>query len=118
MPRPIQSLTLSFGLINVPVRLYTAAKSKAVSFHWLSPEGQRVRQRLYAPADEAPAPAPPLPHLTRSQGFPRDTLTSPEPVTEHEIARDTLLKGYEVAPDQYVGLTPEELKALEDAANR
>ena len=118
MPRPIQSLTLSFGLINVPVRLYTAAKSKAVSFHWLSPEGQRVRQRLYAPSDEAPAPAQPLPQLTSTRGIARETLRPTEPVMEHEIARETLLKGYEVAPDQYLSLTPDELKALEEAANR
>jgi DNA end-binding protein Ku len=118
MPRPIQSLTLSFGLISVPVRLYTAAKSKAVSFHWLSPEGQRVRQRLYAPSDEAPAPAQPPPQLTRTRGIAQETLTPTAPVMEQEIARDTLLKGYEVAPDQYVSLTPDELKALEEAANR
>src|SRR5436853_6989101 len=107
MPRPIQSLTLSFGLINVPVRLYTAAKSKAVSFPWLRPEGQRVRQRLYAPSDEAPAPAQPLPQLKSPQGIERETLTPTEPIMEQEIARETLLKGYEVAPDQYVGLTPD-----------
>jgi DNA end-binding protein Ku len=48
MPRSLQSATLCFGLVNIPVRLYTAAKSKAVSFHWLDPQGQRVKQRLYS----------------------------------------------------------------------
>jgi DNA end-binding protein Ku len=140
MPRPIQSLTLSFGLVNVPVRLYAAAQSKAVSFHWLSPEGQRVTQRLYAPSNAAPAQAAALPQYKSSRSIAQNRGTVIEPFTggrgverskasipvprgavstvEQEVSRESLLKGYELAPKQYVALTPDELKALEETANR
>ena len=35
MARALQSASLSFGLVTIPVKLYTAAKSKSVAFHWL-----------------------------------------------------------------------------------
>jgi DNA end-binding protein Ku len=118
MPRPIQSVTLSFGLVTVPVRLYTAAKSKAVSFHWLSPEGNRVKQRLYSAAEEPSATPEPLPPAKTSRGMDREPAAAIETPVEQEVSRESLLKGYEVARGHYVALTTEELKALEEAANR
>ncbi len=50
MPRPVLSVILAFGLVNVPVRLYTAAVSKRLQFHLLdSGSGERVRQQLVSP---------------------------------------------------------------------
>ena len=142
MARSLQTVSLSFGLINIPVRLYTAAQSKAVSFHWLDPRGQRVKQRLYsAPAEET---ATPFDEDERSATFnqrareerPRELPCAPQagssaqasreskpaaisPVSrEQEVPRESLMKGYEVKPHQYVAISPEELKALEDDANR
>src|SRR5215831_6309756 len=80
----IGSATISFGLVSIPIKLYTAAASAAVSFHLLHATcGSRIRQQLYCPVD-------------------------------HEVVeRCELVKGYEFARDQYVRVTDEELKALE-----
>jgi DNA end-binding protein Ku len=133
MPRSLQSATLSFGLVNIPVRLYTAAKSRAVSFHWLSPQGQRVKQRLYS-ASGAEEGNPlgedagefsemvreiPMPESSLKENTQREYAPAASPVsTGQEVARESLLKGYEVSRNQYVTLSPEELKALEDATNQ
>ncbi len=133
MPRSLQSATLSFGLVNIPVRLYTAAKSKAVSFHWLDPQGQRVKQRLYSTSGEEPGDT--FSEVAReSSEMVRETQLDESPLKEsrqsedapaispvsraQEVPRESLLKGYEVGRNQYVTLSPEELKALEDATNQ
>ena len=133
MPRSLQSATLSFGLVNIPVRLYTAAKSKAVSFHWLDPQGQRVKQRLFSTSGEdsegasrdiAEEPS----EMVRETQPPQSSQTE-SPESEYtpalsavsraqEVPRESLLKGFEVSRNQYVTLSPEELKALEDATNQ
>jgi non-homologous end joining protein Ku len=60
MPRSLQSAILSMGMVNIPVKLYTAAKSKAVSFHWPDRDsGQRVHQQLYT--ERQPVSVTPLP---------------------------------------------------------
>ncbi len=83
----IGSATISFGLVSIPIRLYTAAVSAGVSFNLLHAKcGNRIRQQTYCPVD-------------------------------HEVVeRGELVKGYEVAKDQYVHVTDEELKALEGEA--
>ena len=89
MARALQSASLSFGLVTIPVKLYTAAKSKSVSFHWLhQPDGSRIQEHLYCP------------------------------VHKKEVSRDEIVKGYEVSRDHYVKITDEELKAMEETANR
>jgi DNA end-binding protein Ku len=89
MPHAIQSASLSFGLVNIPVRLYPATSSKSVSFHLLhKTDGSRVRQQFYCPADKK------------------------------TVSRADLIKGYEVKKNEYVELSDEELKAMEEAANR
>ena len=51
MPHPVLSVTLAFGLVNLPVRLYTAAASKKVTFRLLDrTTGQRVKQQLVSSA--------------------------------------------------------------------
>lgn len=85
--RSIASLTISFGLVAIPVKLYSAiVTSERISFNLLrQKDGSRVRQQYVAVND--------------------GTL----------VERAEMIKGYEFAKDQYVMFTPEELKALEDA---
>ena len=89
MPRALRSASLSFGLVNIPVKLYTAARSKAVSFHLLhEKDGSRIREQMVCQAEEKP------------------------------VSRDELVKGFEVSKGKYVEITDEELEALEAEANR
>ena len=86
-PRSIATLTVSFGLVSIPVKLYTATEaSHAISFNLLHKGcGSRLKQQYLCAKDEVPVP------------------------------RDEMVKGYEFARDQYVMFTPDELKALEEA---
>jgi DNA end-binding protein Ku len=84
--RSIGSLTVSFGLVAIPVKLYTATQSaNAISFNLLHKTcGSRLKQQY---------------------------LCQKEDVV---VERDDMVKGYEFAKDQYVRFTPEETKALEE----
>jgi DNA end-binding protein Ku len=86
--RSISNATISFGLVSVPVNLYSSAESKAsVSFNMLHKKcGSRLKQQYICPKDN------------------------------EIVTRDETVKGYEFAKDQYVILTTEELKALEEKA--
>jgi DNA end-binding protein Ku len=89
MARSIWSGSISFGLVNVPVKLYTAVRQKEVHFHMLTPDGKcRVRRKLYCPD------------------------------TDEEVEYSETTRGYEVAPDQYVVVSDEELQALKPEASR
>ena len=89
MPRPIWSGAISFGLVNVPVKLFSAVSKKDIHFHQLhAADGVRVRLKHVCPADG------------------------------EEIPFERLVKGYEIAPDSYVIVTPEELEALDPKASR
>ncbi|HEX4586137.1 MAG TPA: Ku protein [Burkholderiaceae bacterium] len=85
--RSIGSLTVSFGLVSIPVKLYSATESsRAISFNMLhKTDGSRLKQQ----------------YVCIKEGVP--------------VERDDIVKGYEFAKDQYVIFTPEELKALEEA---
>jgi len=84
--RAIASLTLSFGLVSIPVKLYSATQaSGAVSFNLLHKGcGSRLRQQ----------------YLCQREGV--------------VVERADMVKGYEFAKDQYVVFTPEELKEMEE----
>jgi len=86
--RSIATATISFGLVSVPVNIYSSSESKAsVSFNMLHKKcGTRLKQQYTCPKDN------------------------------EVVTRDETVKGYEFAKDQYVVLTPEELKALEEKA--
>jgi DNA end-binding protein Ku len=89
MPRSIWSGAISFGLVNVPVKLYSAVSRKTVRFHQLNREtGNRISQRRV------------------------------DPVTEEEVAYEDIVKGYELTKDSYVLITPEELEALDPERTR
>ena len=84
--RSIASLTVSFGLVSIPVKLFSATEaSKAISFNMLHKAcGSRLKQQYLCLKEEIP------------------------------VAREDMVKGYEFAKDQYVMFTPEELKAMEE----
>ena len=85
--RSIASLTIAFGLVAIPVKLYSATVScERLRFHMLhAKDGSRLKQQ-YVCAEE-----------------------------QRVVPRAEIVKGYEFAKDQYVMFTPEELKALEEA---
>lgn len=85
--RSIGSLTVSFGLVAIPVKLYTATQTaNAISFNLLHKDcGSRLKQQYICLKDGS------------------------------IVDRESMVKGYEFAKDQYVTFTPEEIKALEEA---
>ena len=87
--RSIASLTISFGLVAIPVKLYSATVStERISFNLLrQKDGSRVKQQYVAVNDG------------------------------QLVERSEMVKGYEFAKDQYVMFSPEELKALEDTTS-
>jgi DNA end-binding protein Ku len=88
--RSIASLTISFGLVAIPVKLYSATvSSERLSFNLLrQADGSRVKQQYVAVNDGK------------------------------LVERSEMVKGYEFAKDQYVMFSAEELKALEDTTSR
>jgi DNA end-binding protein Ku len=86
-PRSIASLTVSFGLVSIPVKLFSATEaSHAISFNLLHKEcHSRLKQQYICAKEEVIVP------------------------------RDDMVKGYEFAKEQYVVFTPDELKAMEEA---
>jgi DNA end-binding protein Ku len=84
--RSIGTLTVSFGLVSIPVKLFSATEaSKTISFNLLHKTcGSRLKQQYICIKEEVP------------------------------VSREDMVKGYEFAKDQYVTFTPEELKAMEE----
>jgi DNA end-binding protein Ku len=83
VPRSIWSGAISFGLVSVPVKLYSAVSAKTVRFHQLhAADNVRIQQKRVCPADG------------------------------EEVAYDDIVKGYEISPDRYVVIEPGELEAL------
>jgi DNA end-binding protein Ku len=84
--RSLASLTLSFGLVSIPVKLYSATESgSGVSFNLLTQKGDRVKQQYV------------------------------DATTGEKIERADMVKGYEFEKDHYVLFTPDELKALQES---
>ena len=85
----IGSGTISFGLVSIPVRMYTAASSAGVAFNMLHAKcGSRIRQQTFCPQCNT------------------------------TVDRAELVRGYEFAKEQYVRVSEEELKALEGEASK
>ncbi len=84
--RAIGTANVSFGLVSVPVKLYSASDySAGISFNWIHKDcGSRLKQQYICARDNA------------------------------KVERDDMVKGYEFAKDKYVIFTPDELKALEE----
>jgi len=89
MPRPIWTGAISFGLVNVPVKLYTAVDRKAVRFNQLNAKtGSRIAQKRV------------------------------DSSTGEEVPYEDIVKGYEIAPDRYVVIEPSDLEAIEPKKTR
>jgi DNA end-binding protein Ku len=84
MPRSIWSGAISFGLVTVPVKMYSAVSRKTVRFHQLNGKtGVRIQQKRV------------------------------DPTTGDEVAYEDIVKGFELTPDRYVVIEPGELEALD-----
>ena len=84
MAASVWSGYLTFGLISMPVRLFSGARSSSISFNMLHRDDlSRVKQQLYCPEDN------------------------------RVIGRDEIVKGYEYRKDEYVVIEPEEIKKIE-----
>ncbi len=80
---------ISFGLVNVPVKLYSAVSKKTVRFNQLNADtGNRIQQKRV------------------------------DPETGEEVGYDQIVKGYELTKDRYVVITPEELESLDPERTR
>ncbi|TMK72331.1 MAG: Ku protein [Actinobacteria bacterium] len=89
MPRAIWSGSISFGLLNVPVKLYSAVSRKNVSFRELrESDGSRIRHKRVAEADGK------------------------------EVPYEDIVKGYEISPEQYVVVTRDELEEIDPKRTR
>jgi DNA end-binding protein Ku len=89
MPRSIWSGAISFGLVNVPIKLYSAVSKKTVRFHQLhGTTGTRIQQRRV------------------------------DPSTGEEVSYEDIVKGYEIGKDRYVVITPDELESLDPEKTR
>ena len=89
MARSIWSGAISFGLVNVPVKLYSAVSRKTVRFNQLNAEtGNRIQQKRV------------------------------DPETGEEVSYDQIVKGFELTKDRYVVITPDEMDALDPERTR
>ena len=89
MPRSIWSGAISFGLVNVPVKLYSAVSRKTVRFNQLNGKtGHRIAQKRV------------------------------DPQTGEEVAYDDIVKGFELTKDRYVLVTQDELDSLDPERTR
>ena len=87
MPRPLWNGSISFGLVNVPVKLFRAQAPKDVRFHQLhSKDGVRIQQKRVCPSDG------------------------------NEVPYEEIVKGYEISPERYVIIEPDELASLDPKA--
>jgi DNA end-binding protein Ku len=89
MARSMWSGAISFGLVNVPVKLFSAVSRKTVRFHQLNGEtGNRIQQKRV------------------------------DPETGEEVTYEQIVKGYELTRDRYVVINPDELDALDPEKTR
>ena len=89
MPRAIWTGSISFGLLNVPVKLYSAVSKKSVSFREIrDSDGSRIRHKRVAEADG------------------------------EEVPYEHIVKGYEIAPEQYVMITKEDFEEVDPKKSR
>jgi DNA end-binding protein Ku len=89
MPRSMWSGSISFGMVNVPVKLFTAVSQKDIHFHQLhDADGARIQMKRVCSLDGK------------------------------EVPYENIVKGYEISPDRYVKINPRELEALDPKATQ
>lgn len=86
--RPFWSGTITFGLVSIPVNLYPAVRSERVSLRMLDRDGTPLSRRYFCPEED------------------------------REVARDEIVRGYEIEPGEFVVVTDEELERLEPEKTR
>ncbi len=138
--RSIASLSLSFGLVSIPIKLYSATESSsAIHFKLMSSAGSRVRQQYVTDTPPMPddpvvdaAPEEPEEAPTGRGAGPRvrdiaplrrelpisATAHEPPTATPAVVERSEMAKGYEFEKGRYVLFTPDELKALQDRSRQ
>lgn len=141
MPRAIASLSLSFGLVSIPVKLYSATESSnAIRFKYMRSDGARVRQQYIS--EEPELASTETVNVARSQveepgeevaleasapksnvrPFTKLSARTIEPEIEElspvVVERRDMVKGYEFEKGKFVLFTTDELKALEDGARQ
>jgi DNA end-binding protein Ku len=144
MPQAVWVGELSFGLVNIPVKLFTATSPKRVRFHqYEAGTGRRIRYRRVAegPEDVRPPPQEPEPGVDENEpteaefsgpqtaeaqaphalpftqeGESRDS--SPETEEEPEVPWEGIVKGYEVEPGRVVTVEREELESVAPQPSR
>jgi DNA end-binding protein Ku len=88
MPRALWSGSISFGLVNIPVKMFPATQDKGIHFHQIDSKTKcRVHHKLFCPG-------------------------------RGDISPTDITKGYEIAPDQYIIVDKKELEALEPEKSR
>jgi DNA end-binding protein Ku len=80
--RSTTAVSIVFGLVNIPVKLYVSASDESLKFNQITKDGNRTKQKLF------------------------------DAVTDKEVAYDDLKKGYEFAKGQFVTFTSDELDSL------
>src|SRR5205809_8069943 len=82
MARSLWSGAISFGLVNIPVKLYTAVREERVAFHLLHDQDKvRLKQKMVCPQDGT------------------------------EVHREHMVRGFEIGPDRYVIVRDDEIEA-------
>jgi DNA end-binding protein Ku len=111
MARAIWTGSISFGLVNIPVRVYPATRRKDVRFHEIDRlTGQRLHhQRVrWEEPDTLPTQHPTSTLPTQWGGQGGDTQQSRSP----KVRPEEVVKGFEIAPGTFVTVTPEEIEEL------
>jgi len=87
--RPVANGSISFGLVSIPVKLFSATRSRSVSFHLIhAKDNSRIQQRIYCPVDDA------------------------------IVDRSELIRAFEIEKGKYVPFSNEELEKLEARENQ
>jgi DNA end-binding protein Ku len=125
MARAVWTGSLSFGLVNIQVRLYPATEPKDVRFHLTDSQGRRVRYRRFVPAEE-PAELEWSATETEASAAPDEAgEQQPEPATTQdvsprdvEVAFEDLMRGYETDDGRVVLLSRDEVEAARPERSR
>jgi DNA end-binding protein Ku len=123
LPQTVWTGSISFGLVNIPVRLHRATAPKDVRFHQFeSGTGRRIRYRRVAsgPASETPGVAE---EESFTEGREKPPAADPGPSTPSvettpEVAWEEVVKGYEIEPGRVVTVTSEELRGMAPERSR
>jgi DNA end-binding protein Ku len=123
VPQTVWTGSISFGLVNIPVRLHRATAPKDVRFHQFeSGTGRRIRYRRVAsgPASEAPGVAEEESSTEEREKPPAagPGPSTPSVETTPEVAWEEVVKGYEIEPGRVVTVTSEELSSMAPERSR